>query len=376
MGDPDSLLLDLFYRGVTAPAEFASALRLLSEHFACRAAALVSVDALSPHADIVMSTGLFDEYGRLYLEQFIAIDPAPALFSRLPVGTASATNRMLTAEQLETEPFFQEFFRPIGLVETLGGHLYSDKTRFALVGFQRGPDRAEFNDAEISHLEHLMPHITRALQLHKAFASKTAMAAGLQAAVDRLHAGAVLLDSEGTALFVNAAMRAIVKRGDGFLLDRAGRPLPVNATARKHLDRLLAEVGNGGAGGTFAAPRANEQRDYIAVVAPSPSTLSDMQWERRGRAGALVLVHDPDKRTLAPADILQRGLHLPKGAAKLAAALAGDDDLRSFAEREGVTIHTARFHLHTALARTGARTQAELVRIAVRLLRDVALAGA
>ena len=61
-------------------------------------------------------------------------------------------------------------------------------------------------------------------------------------------------------------------------------------------------------------------------------------------------------------------------AARLAAALAADDDLKSFAAREGITIHTARFHLRTALARTGARTQAELVRLAVRLIRDFALA--
>jgi DNA-binding CsgD family transcriptional regulator len=53
--------------------------------------------------------------------------------------------------------------------------------------------------------------------------------------------------------------------------------------------------------------------------------------------------------------------------------LAADDDLKSYAERERLTIHTARFHLRRALEWTGARTQAELVRLAVRLLRDVAL---
>ena len=85
-----------------------------------------------------------------------------------------------------------------------------------------------------------------------------------------------------------------------------------------------------------------------------------------------MLVHDPAVRAPEPVDILERGLHLPKGAARVVAALAADNDLKSFAAREGVTIHTARFHLRTALARTGARTQAEMVRIAVRLLRDVA----
>jgi len=63
------------------------------------------------------------------------------------------------------------------------------------------------------------------------------------------------------------------------------------------------------------------------------------------------------------------------GAARLLAALAAADDLQTFALREGITIHTARFHLRTALARTGARTQVELVRLAVGLLRDLGTQG-
>ena len=59
----------------------------------------------------------------------------------------------------------------------------------------------------------------------------------------------------------------------------------------------------------------------------------------------------------------------------LVAALAADDNLKAFAAREGVTIHTARFHLRTALTRTGTKTQSDLVHSAARLLRDMALRG-
>ena len=109
------------------------------------------------------------------------------------------------------------------------------------------------------------------------------------------------------------------------------------------------------------------------LVAPSP--LTEGGWESSGRSSVLVLVHDPASRPVASADLLRDGLGLPPAAARLVAALAGNDDLRSFAARESITIHTARFHLRTALNRTGARTQAELVRVAVRLLRDLGPRG-
>jgi DNA-binding CsgD family transcriptional regulator len=94
----------------------------------------------------------------------------------------------------------------------------------------------------------------------------------------------------------------------------------------------------------------------------------------RRDARAIVVVHDPDSGSANTSEILEQGLGLSKGAARLVAALAADHDLKTFAESEGVTIHTARFHLRSALSRTGAKTQAEVVRIAVRLLRDFALA--
>jgi DNA-binding CsgD family transcriptional regulator len=202
----------------------------------------------------------------------------------------------------------------------------------------------------------------------------TALANDMRTAMDRLHAGIMLLDRGGCALFVNAAMRAIARRRDGFTLDRKGRPFPIDLTARRKLESLLTQSGPGGtAGGTFVVPRLETDAHYTGIVAPVPPAFNELVWDRRSRGEILVIVHDPDARSADAAAILQQGLNLTKAAARLVAALAADDDLQTFADREGVTIHTARFHLRTALARTGATTQAELVRIAVRLLRDVAM---
>jgi PAS domain-containing protein len=374
MNDAETRFLDVLYDGVTDGNELQGAVERIQEMFSCRAAALLWIDVQKPEINFARISGVFNECGRLYLEQFAAIDPAPEVFARLPAGTASSTDRLLTPQQRHSHPFVQEFFRPIGLVETLGGTLFSDQARFSLIGLQRGNDRAQFDDDDIAKLERLMPHIARALQMRRAFFSLEAKNLGFQAAMDRLPAGVVMLDSDGVAMFVNAAMRAIARRADGLALDRAGRPLPLNLAARRRLDALLDNVAKGGSGGILAVKRAAGMRDYVMLVAPSPSSLARFEWDRRGHIGAIVLVHDPAARTKDAAEILQHGLHLPKGAAKLTAALAGADDLQSFAEREGITIHTARFHLRTALQRTGARTQAELVRLAMRLLRDVALA--
>ena len=374
MSDAEGRFLDALYRGVTDGEEFDRAVKLIQDMFDCRGAVLVSADTQDPIASFNSTSGWLKENLQVYLEKYAHLDPAPTAFARIPVGTASTTNRVFTEEQRSVDPFYNEFFRPAGMVETLAGNLYFDQGNLSLIAVMRGEDRKPFDDDDIAHLERLMPHITRALQLRRAFFRVDAKSLGLQATVDRMRAGVVLLDDAGSALFINTAMKAVAQRGDGFSLDRSGRPLPANIEARRRFDTLLEDVTGGGSGGILTVQRMSGARDYVVLIAPSPSSSAQSDWEREGPVGAIVLVHDPEAEAADMADMLEQGLSLPKGAARLVAALAADDDLKSFAEREGVTIHTARFHLRTALARTGARTQAELVRLAVRLLRDFALA--
>ncbi|UPJ60773.1 hypothetical protein IVB24_14735 [Bradyrhizobium sp. 192] len=371
--DADERFLDILFRGVTNAEEFGNAVRLIQESFTCRAATLVTVDAQDPTASFVWTSGILEQHIERYQRDYAQLDPAPALYLRQPVGKALSTDRMFTREERDKDRFYNEYFLPLGLIETLGGPLYVEQGSFGMIALIRGEDRPPFDDDDAARLERLMPHIARALLLRRSFFRIDARSLGLQASLDRMQAGFILLDNEGVTLFANTAMRTIAQRGDGFALDRNGRPLPVKIEARQRFDALVDDVAKGGVGGILTVPRSSG-RDYVVLVAPAPQPSTQSHWEKRGTIGATVVVHDPEFESANTADILSKGLGLPNGAARLVASLAADDDLKSFAKAEGVTIHTARFHLRTALARTGAKTQAELVRLAVRLLRDFALA--
>lgn len=376
MAGDEAQFLEALYGGAADPAEFERALEIIARQMRCQSAALLSLDVRAPLADLAVSVGLFDEAARVrYLKDFAGIDPAPAAFARMPIGTASTTDRIFSADERKHGTFVNEFYYPLGLAETLGGNLRTDNGRFELIGLHRGPDRPAFEDTELAMVERLMPHISRALQLRRAFRRLELKAAGLQDTLDRLHAGVALLDAAGTALYVNRALQTIAHRRDGISLNRAGRPVPANAEARIRFDALFAAAARGGSGGTMVVPRSTGVHPYSLLASPSPTTIADSLLPRTGAQRVLVIVHDPESRPVENSETLQIGLGLPPGAARLVAALASDDDLKSFAGREGITIHTARFHLRIALERTGARTQAELVRLAVRLLRDFGLGG-
>ena len=46
-------------------------------------------------------------------------------------------------------------------------------------------------------------------------------------------------------------------------------------------------------------------------------------------------------------------------------------DLKDYADRAGISMHTVRFHLKTAFARTETRSQADLVRMALSALNKL-----
>ena len=256
VSEAEGRFLDALYKGVSDSGQLSLALRLIQKMFGCRSAVLVMVDARDPTANFVETSGSLQEHLQLYVEKYAQIDPAPARFLSLPAGRAMSTDRLFTPEERATGQFYNEFFKPIGLIETLGGPLYSSDGNFAMIALMRGEDRPPFDDQEAAYLEQLMPHITRALQLRRTFFRIDSRNVGLQATLDRLQAGLILLAADGEALFVNAAMRALANQNDGLVLGRDERPRVTNMEARRRFDALLANVSAGGAGGIVAAPRA------------------------------------------------------------------------------------------------------------------------
>lgn len=368
--EPAEGLLDAIYRGVIDGAELQRAMEWIGRDFGAMSTTLLSISSVSPAVNLAISTGAFDDSARaLYQRDFATLDPAPSVFTRMRVGEASTTERLIEGEVIAKDQFFNEFFRPLGFVETIGG-LLSASGRFEMMGILRGADRDEFTDAELRYVERILPHLRRALQLRRAFLVGNAQLGRMEAVVERLHAGVVIVDGKGRGVYANRAITSIARRGDGITLDRDGRIAAADAVAGKRLEAAIADVLRGGAGGLVALPRNGQHQAYAVLVAPTPPALRD-ELLPAIPGGAILVVHDPALQPMPPVALVQEALHLPRGAAELAMALAAGHDLASFAEAQGITIHTARFHLRTALTRTGTTSQAALTRVTVGLLRDL-----
>ena len=183
----------------------------------------------------------------------------------------------------------------------------------------------------------------------------------LMEVLDRLSAGVIVYDGSGECRHVNGAARTIVARGDGLRFDRKGVLHACDRTA----DRALTRTRGGLADGRIVrVPRPAGREAYAVLLAPLGRELF------AGGAGCLVLIHDPDLQFPSVAREIARLFGLPMGPARVVAALAGGDDLKSYAKKRGLSYNTVRYHLKTAFARTGVRTQSRLVQRVTRALTE------
>lgn len=371
MQDREAQFLDALYLGVRDRAGFDEPIRMLHDMFGVISATLLDLDAARPDVSIHASVGVFTgEALKTYHRNFAALDPAPLAFMKLPAGTAMPTYRLLPEERRHPGEFYGDFFRPLGLEECLGGTLAAANGRFAMIGLQRSPDRHPFNDADVEKLERLMPHLGRALQLRRSFFELEGVNGALSELCDRLAAGVSVVGPTGASLFVNSGARAIAAARDGLSLDRRGRPVGMTRDVNLRLAELENDVRNGGSGGTVRVRRVGGKAPYIVLVAPFSQ--DDQMNDSRPRPRSVIFaIHDPLRAELATGAAIALLFGLPQATANLTAAVTTGEDLQDYADRLGISINTARYHLKTAFERIGVRSQAELSRRVITALRDL-----
>ena len=372
MRPSDADIIAALYDGVVADEALQRALTLLAERFDCPSIALVSFDAATPQADMFAAAGAIatPEFLRSYREEWSAHDPAPRVLAAQPPLAVTTSTALFDADFLNRNVFYNEFFRAIGLEETLGGNLSSRNGHFALIGLQRGKDRRAFDEGEMRALEAFTPHLGRALQLRRAFAERSTKLKALADAFDRLAMGVIIAGREGGEIHVNRAAREIAARRDGLSLDRKGALHCAHGEAERRLLQLCADVRGGGAGGFVRVTRRGRALPYVVLIAPLPAS-GAIDHGRADAGCVLTLVHDPSARIANPVETIAAMFGLSPGAARLLAALAEGEDAKAYAERHGVTVDAIKFHLKTAFAKSGLRTQARLLQEVARAVTEL-----
>jgi DNA-binding CsgD family transcriptional regulator/PAS domain-containing protein len=276
--------------------------------------------------------------------------------------------QQLSSNTLEGE--LRDYYAKIGIGHTLLATCYMDDDWRYLFFASRPADRPAFGARERQTLAEIAPHLRTAFRARTRFLTVKAMNGCLQAALEQLAIGVLILGRDTDVLAMNAVAERILVQRDGLSLGRGlSASLP---RENEELHRLIRQVAQPGSRGAAA----------MSVWRPSGRPPLEMLVEAiRTPAGGApsggVVVYLRDRETAPPPapDALQDLFRLTEAEANVAARLAEGMSPPAICDQAGISHNTLRAHLRSIYAKCAVENQVELLRLILNSPACLAASG-
>lgn len=327
----------------------------------------ISHDFTSHQADVAVTAGFAPEDMRTYEAQWAALDPwatSPGV-RRLTPGSVAVGEQLVTHAEMKRTAFYNDFGRYYDAVRCITGTIEIENRRVSVLSVNRSEKSPPFGPEETARLSELMPHLRRALQIHRRLAGSQVLADGSTTALDLLAHGILLLDTGGRIMFANRAAEEVLGARDGLTVQDkelfGARVSDTTSLRRAIADAVATSGGEGtGAGGLVLLGRPSGRSALRVLVAPVPRRHVPMG---SARAAACVFITDPERSPVPAGAHVQRVFGLSAAETRVAMALLDGENVDLLAERLCISRNTARTHLRRLFAKTATSRQADLVRV-------------
>jgi DNA-binding CsgD family transcriptional regulator len=279
-----------------------------------------------------------------------------ARIQRFPLAEPIAVSELQSREGLQSNSWVKP--RDIGDGVTLS--LARDDSMVGTLAFSQLEQNGDVRRDQIEALRLLAPHLRRAVTIGNIFAMRAAAIATLEATINTLAAGVLLVDETLTIIQSNKSAHAMLVSGDP-ISSRDGRVQLPSAVAQKALADAVA-VGQRGIG--IPAPCANGEAAVVYV-------LSLRQGERRfgaarERSTAALFVISATSKPV-PGDAVALLFDLTPSEARIFEKVCEGQELSAIADHLGIKLSTVKTHLLRVFEKTGTNRQADVVRLAASL---------
>jgi DNA-binding CsgD family transcriptional regulator len=331
-----------------------------------QAASLAWKDAVAKRGDSFYDDGgVAPQFRQLYFEKYIKFDPCTTgqFFSEIgqPISTADV---IPYHEFLETR-FYQEWARPQGLVDVIMSVLDRSATSMAFCGIFLHERHGLADDDKRRRMRLIVPHVRRAVLIGKLLDHATGEIAAFADTLDGINAGMFLVDAEGRLAHANVAGHKMLSEG-GMLRAVGPRLVSIDPQVDLSMREAFAAASSGdvniGANG-IALPLAGANGDnYVAHILPLAAG-ARRQAGASYAAAAAVFVHKASLSTPSPPEVIAKSYNLTPTELRVLLSVVEVGGVPEVAEVLGIAESTVKTHLKRLYVKTGARRQADLVKI-------------
>lgn len=281
-------------------------------------------------------------------------------------GEVFRTEELVPIDQLRRTELYERLIRYTGGEYGVAVQLAPTPADWGALSLYHHWKTGPFGDDELASLRRLAPHIMRAVRVRLRLAEAESQAQLACETLDRFCTPIFLADTDGRIRFANAAARAVLAASDGF--KTAHGRLEARCTGE---NRRLSGLVRGAAlgdregylhpGGAISITRRDGRPAWEVVVAPLSSARHRKDWPVGELA--MVVASNPVAGPISTLALLGQRYSLTPAEARLALIMLDGTGVKEAAEQLGVSNNTVRTHLQRIFEKTGAKRQAELVRL-------------
>lgn len=359
-------VIEAFYDAAMDETRWVSALETLVEFTGSQAATFWVLNP-EPKAELTTFRYLnFDPTGmQYYLDHMATIDPTNEYLVNHP-HEPIVHDALVIGEREKDRHAYYDWH--CGLSDTryrMVGQARPAPSTQAGVALHRTRNAGRFEPNDIERFAFVHRHMSRALAIGFRLGTLGTMKQCTAELLDRSPAAIILLDEHKRVVFVNRAARALETEDDGVKLSATGVTLSYRLD-NDRLARLIAQsFTTAPAGHAMRAVRPSGKRPYAILVSPVSRKYSELSTLR---PAVCIVITDPERSAPFLKLRLQTVFGLTEAEARLAALLVDGQNLRTAANKLGVTYGTCRTRLAEIFQKTETRSQPELVALLLKTL--------
>jgi DNA-binding CsgD family transcriptional regulator/PAS domain-containing protein len=371
MIDDDDLsrLIARVYDAALEPTLWDSTLGAISDALGGAGLNIALIDVRKEARFFVGQTRLDEERGNRFLHNPTYIEPIRdkwmAGLTASPVGTLVHREAFWSDSEYRHSAIFNDIIGPQKLWHWAFAPLALEGESLVPFSILRAKGEPLFDQDSAGILGLLLPHMSRAMQLSLRLDTLHVHTQTLEALIEALPIGVILVDTAARVLHHNRAAESILSASEGLTVSHGvlAADRPQQTSALRRLIGAVAALTAGqtrSAGGGLTVSRRSLRRDLLVMVAPLGFGGERLEMPE---ASAIVLVSDPEQQPRLPAEFLSQRYGLTAQQASLALFLAQGHTLDAAADAMGISRNTARSHLRLLLRKTGTARQPELIRL-------------
>jgi DNA-binding CsgD family transcriptional regulator/PAS domain-containing protein len=315
--------------------------------------------------NVYYQSGKNKHYGQLYFNKYIKFDPTTTAQYFADVEQPIAVSDIMPYQEFLETRFYKEWVHPQGIVDAVTALLDRSVTSAALFGVFRYQHDGLVDDEVRRRMRLIVPHIRRAVLIGRLVDLRAADAANLAGTLDGLSAAMCVVDAAGRIVHANVACQALLGTRDVLSAIR-GRIVASDTKIDRTLRELFAAAGSGDAAvGTqgIALPLvAKDGSHYVAHVLPLTSGARRLAGIAYSATAAL-FVCKVAAEVRSPPEVIARAYDLTPSELRVLLGIVEVGGVPETAAALGVAESTIKTHLGNVFVKTGARRQADLVKI-------------